>query len=128
MITGTHVLLYSKDPEADRAFFRDILNFRSVDAGGGWLIFALPPAELGVHPSMDNFAQTHAEHSLLGAVVYLMCDDLNEMIEKLKSRNVSCTAIETAEWGITTSVKLPSGGEIGLYQPTHPTAIASGAT
>jgi catechol 2,3-dioxygenase-like lactoylglutathione lyase family enzyme len=125
MITGTHVLLYSKDPEADRAFFRDILKFRSVDAGGGWLIFALPPAELGVHPSMDNFVQTHAEHSLLGAVLYLMCDDLDEAIKKLKSRNVSCTEIETAEWGITTSVKLPSGGEIGLYQPTHPTVIDS---
>jgi hypothetical protein len=123
MISGTHVLLYSKDPEADRAFFRDILNFRSVDAGGGWLIFALPPAELGVHPSMDNFVQTHAAHSLLGAVLYLMCDDLNETIRELKSRNVSCTEIETAEWGITTSVKLPSGGEIGLYQPTHPTAV-----
>jgi catechol 2,3-dioxygenase-like lactoylglutathione lyase family enzyme len=128
MITGTHVLLYSKDPEADRAFFRDILNFRSVDAGGGWLIFALPPAELGVHPSTDNFVQTHAEHSLLGAVFYLMCDDLDEMIKKLKSRNVSCTGIETAEWGITTSIKLPSGGEIGLYQPTHPTATDSGLT
>jgi hypothetical protein len=128
MITGTHILLYSKDPEADRAFFRDTLNFRSVDAGGGWLIFALPPAELGVHPSMDNFVQTHAEHSLLGAVLYLMCDDLDEAIKKLKSRNVSCTKIETAEWGITTSVKLPSGGEIGLYQPTHPTAIDSGVT
>jgi catechol 2,3-dioxygenase-like lactoylglutathione lyase family enzyme len=128
MITGTHVLLYSKDPEADRAFFRDILNFRSGDAGGGWLIFKLPPAELGIHPSMDNFVQTHAEHSLLGSVLYLMCDDLDEVIKKLKSRNVSCTAIETAEWGITTSIKLPSGGEIGLYQPTHPTAIDSGLT
>jgi hypothetical protein len=83
---------------------------------------------LAADPSMDNFVQTHAQHSLLGAVLYLMCDDLDEMIKKLKSRNVSCTEIETAEWGITTSVKLPSGGEIGLYQPTHPTAIDSGVT
>jgi catechol 2,3-dioxygenase-like lactoylglutathione lyase family enzyme len=123
MIIGTHVLLYSKDPEADRAFFRDILNFRSVDAGGGWLIFALPPAELGVHPSMDNFVQTHAGHQLPGAILYLMCDDLDKVIKNLKSRNVSCTEIETAEWGITTTINLPSGGEIGLYQPTHLTAI-----
>ncbi len=69
MITGAHVLLYSKDPEADRTFFRDVLSFRSVDAGGGWLIFALPPAELALHPSMDNFEQAHAEHQLLGAIL-----------------------------------------------------------
>jgi hypothetical protein len=123
MITGAHVLLYSEDPEADRAFFRDILNFHSVDAGDGWLIFALPPAELALHPSMDNFVQAPAEHQLLGAILYLMCSDLNGVIKKLKSKNVSCTEMETAEWGIKTTIKLPSGGEIGLYQPTHLTAI-----
>lgn len=123
MITGAHVLLYSKDPEADRTFFRDVLSFRSVDAGGGWLIFALPPAELALHPSMDNFVQAHAEHQLLGAILYLMCDDLDGVVKTLKSKNVSCTEIETAEWGIKTTVKLPSGGEIGLYQPTHLTAL-----
>ena len=125
MITGAHVLLYTKDPEADRAFFRDILRFHSVDAGGGWLIFALPPTELAFHPCTDNFVQDHAEHQLLGAILYLMCDDLDGVVEKLKSKNVTCTEIETAEWGIKTTVKLPSGGEIGLYQPTHITAIES---
>jgi hypothetical protein len=92
------------------------------------LIFALPPAELAVHPAMDSFVQTHAAHSLFGAVLYLMCDEPDEVMTKLKSRNVSCTEIETAERGIKTTFKLPSGGEIGLYQPTHPTAIDSGAT
>jgi len=123
MITDAHVLLYSKDPEADRTFFRDVLSFRSVDAGGGWLIFALPPAELALHPSMDNFVQAHAEYQLLGAILYLMCDDLDGVVKTLKSKNVSCAEIETAEWGIKTTVKLPSGGEIGLYQPTHLTAL-----
>jgi hypothetical protein len=90
------------------------------------LIFALPPAELALHPSMDNFVQAHAEHQLLGAILYLMCDDLDGMIKILKSKNVSCTEIETAEWGIKTTVKLPSGDEIGLYQPTHLTPLDSG--
>jgi len=103
-------------------------SFRSVDAGGGWLIFALPPAELALHPSMANFVQAHAEHQLLGAILYLMYDDLDGVIKMLKSKNVSCTEIETAEWGIKTTVKLPSGGEIGLYQPTHLTALDPGLT
>lgn len=77
MITGAHVLFYSKDPEADREFFRDVLGFPHVDLGHGWLIFKLPPAEAALHPQMDqNFAQRHAGHELLGAVLYLMCDDL----------------------------------------------------
>jgi hypothetical protein len=127
MITGAHFLLYSKNPEADRAFFRDVLEFRAVDAGGGWLIFALPPAEMGVHPSSDNFVQAHAGHQLLGAVLYLMCDDLPSVMQSLQARNVTCSPVMTAEWGITTTVPLPSGGEIGLYQPTHPTAIGGAA-
>jgi hypothetical protein len=127
MITGAHFLLYSKNPEADRAFFRDVLQFRAVDAGGGWLIFALPPAEMGVHPSSDNFVQAHAGHQLLGAVLYLMCDDLPSVMQSLQARNVRCSPVMTAEWGITTTVPLPSGGEIGLYQPKHPTAIGGAA-
>ena len=123
MITGAHFLLYSKNPEADRKFFRDVLQFRAVDAGEGWLIFALPPAEMGIHPSSEVPAQLHAEHNLLGTVLYLMCDDLPSFVKSLQAKNVQCTEVETAGWGIKTTIKLPSGGEIGLYQPRHPTAI-----
>ncbi|HEX8694707.1 MAG TPA: VOC family protein [Longimicrobium sp.] len=123
MITGAHFILYSTDADADRAFFRDVLGFRAVDAGGGWLIFALPPAEMGVHPSEGGFAQRHAEHALAGTVLYLMCDDLRSTMESLAARGVRCTEVEEAEWGVKTTVRLPSGGEIGLYQPAHPTAL-----
>ena len=124
MIRGAHFLLYSKDPEADRAFFRDVLEFSSMNLGHNWLIFALPPAELAVHPADSNFVQRHAEHELLGAVLYLMCDNLSETIDFLKTKNVNCTPAAKAEWGVFTIVLLPSGGKIGLYQPSHPTAIA----
>jgi catechol 2,3-dioxygenase-like lactoylglutathione lyase family enzyme len=124
MITGAHVLLYSSDPEADRAFFRDVLEFRSLDAGHGWLIFKLPPAEAALHPLDGDPAEVHAGHSMLGAQLYLMCDDLQASIKSLAARNVICTAIDKAQWGIKTTIRLPSGGEIGLYQPTHPTALA----
>ena len=123
MIIGSHFLLYSKDPEADRAFFRDVLEFPSLDVGEGWLIFAMSPAEAGIHPIDEEFSQTHAGHQLLGAVLYLMCDDLNATIASLRARNVQCTEVETAPWGSKTTIPLPSGGEIGLYQPRHPTAL-----
>jgi catechol 2,3-dioxygenase-like lactoylglutathione lyase family enzyme len=124
MIIGAHVLLYSDNPAADRAFFRDVLGFRYVDAGGGWLIFALPASEAAVHPiEGENRMLLHANHRLLGAVLYLLCSDLQEYVKFLRSRNVGCTEIEEEEWGIRTTIKLPSGGEIGLYQPTHPTAL-----
>ena len=124
MFSGAHFLLYSKNAEADRAFFRDVLKFGAVDAGGGWLIFRLPPAELGVHPAMGaNFEQVHAEHNLLGCVLYLMCNDLDATVRALKAKKVKCSQIEKAEWGTKTTFKLPSGGEIGLYQPAHPTAL-----
>lgn len=123
MITGAHLLLYSKAPDADRAFFRDVLNFRSIELGEGWLIFALPPTEMAVHPGSGNFVQVHAEHQLLGAVLYLMCDDLHSFIRSLEEKNVACSPVEKAEWGIKTTIRLPSGGELGLYQPAHPTAI-----
>lgn len=123
MITGAHFLLYSKALEADRAFFRDVLKFRSVEVGEGWLIFALPPSELAVHPGSGNFVQLHAEHQLLGAVLYLMCDDLHSFIRSLEASNVVCAPVEEAPWGIKTTIRLPSGGELGLYQPSHPTAI-----
>jgi catechol 2,3-dioxygenase-like lactoylglutathione lyase family enzyme len=123
MIRGAHFLLYSKDPAADRAFFSDVLGFRSVNLGHNWLIFALPPAELAVHPADNNFVQRHAEHKLLGAVLYLMCDDISKVMESLKVKNVPCAPVSKAEWGAFTIVRLPSGGEIGLYQPSHRTAI-----
>jgi hypothetical protein len=124
MITGTHILFYSENPEADRAFFRDVLEFKSVDAGEGWLIFALPPAEAGVHPvEGESRTQIHGGRALLSAVVYLMCDDLQAEIKRLEAKNVICSPAENAGWGSKTSFKLPSGGELGLYQPRHLTAI-----
>ena len=123
MITGTHVLFYSDNPEADRGFFRDGLGFASVDAGHGWLIFALPPAEAAFHPvdEGESRQQVHGGRSLLGTVIYLMCDDLQTEVKRLRARKVECSAVETANWGSKTTFRLPSGGEIGLYQPTHPT-------
>jgi catechol 2,3-dioxygenase-like lactoylglutathione lyase family enzyme len=123
MITGAHLLLYSNDPEADRKFFRDVLGLPTVDAGGGWLIFGLPPAELGVHPAPSPFVQRHADHDILGAVLYFMCDDLESTTNSLAAKGVACTEVEKAEWGVKTTVRLPSGGEVGLYQPSHPTAL-----
>jgi len=114
MISGAHVVVYSKNAEADRAFFRDILGFKSVDAGHGWLIFALPPTEAAFHPSEDNV------HEL-----YFMCDDLKTETASLANRGVKCSKVEEARWGSITKMQLPSGGSVGLYQPKHPTAIAS---
>jgi hypothetical protein len=122
MINGAHFLIYSKDAEADRTFFCDVLKFRAVDAGGGWLIFALPPAEIAVHPARRSFVQRQAGHAMLGTILYLMCDDLREVIRSLKAQKVKCAKIGKAPWGSYTTILLPSGGELGLYQPTHPTA------
>jgi hypothetical protein len=122
-ITGAHVLMYSDNPEADRAFFRDILDFRAVDAGGGWLIFALPSAEAAIHPSDGESRQLHGGRHLLRSVLYLMCDDLPALMKSLTAKGVSCSPAEKENWGIKTTIRLPSGGEIGLYQPTHPTAL-----
>ncbi len=123
MIHGVHLLLYSRDPEADRAFFRDVLDFKFIDAGEGWLIFALPPAELGIHPDDGKFVLPHADQELLGSVIYLMCDNLRETIDSLTAKGVDTTEVLEAGWGITTTVRLPSGGGLGLYEPRHPTAI-----
>jgi hypothetical protein len=113
MITGAHVIVYSKDPEADRAFFRDTLKFSSVDAGHGWLIFALPPAEVAFHPAEEN-----GSHEM-----YFMCDDLKATMESLKEKKVKCGPVKEERWGSLTTIALPGGGNIGLYQPKHPTAI-----
>lgn len=112
MITGAHFILYSRDAEADRRFFRDTLKFPFVDAGEGWLIFALPPAEMAVHPGEEN-----ASHEL-----YLLCDDLKATIRSLKQKKVKCSAAVDRGWGVLATVKLPGGGELGLYQPKHPLA------
>jgi hypothetical protein len=126
MINGVHLLLYSRDPEADRSFFRDVLGFGSVDAGEGWLIFALPPAELGIHPGDGKFVERHADQELSGSIVYLMCDDLRSTIETLHAKGAAATEIVEAGWGITTTVRLPGGGGLGLYQPRHATALSLG--
>jgi len=113
MIFGAHVIVYSKDADADRAFFRDVLGFRSVDAGHGWLIFALPPGEAAFHPSEENGA-----HEL-----YFMCDDLKAEVAGLAEKGVRCSGVQEQRWGSITKMRLPGGGQIGLYQPKHPTAI-----
>jgi catechol 2,3-dioxygenase-like lactoylglutathione lyase family enzyme len=124
MLIGAHILIYSENPELDRAFVRDVLGFPGVDVGGGWLIFKLPPAEAAFHPVDEGSTrQRHAERDLQRAVVYLMCDDLDAYVKLLSTKNVRCTEIERAEWGIKTTITLPSGGEIGLYQPLHKTAL-----
>jgi hypothetical protein len=123
MIYGAHILFYSGDPEADRAFFTNVLGLRSVDVGHGWLIFAMPPAEAAIHPLEGDFSQAHAGQELMGAVLYLMCDDLEAQIASLKQKNVQCTEIPQASWGLSTTIQLPSGRGIGLYQPRHETAL-----
>jgi len=123
MLIGAHLLLYSEKPETDRAFFRDILGLPFIDAGGGWLIFKLPSSELAVHPAMGDHLQLHGGRSLLGAVLYLMVGDLSAFMQSLAKKGVSCSAIEKEPWGTKTTIRMPSGGEIGLYQPTQPTAL-----
>jgi hypothetical protein len=104
MISGAHVILYSKNPEADRAFFRDVLRFQSVDAGHGWLIFALPPAEAAFHPSDDD-----SVHEL-----YFLCDDLKAEMVSLAKKHVKCSEVQEERWGSITKMQLPGGGGIRL--------------
>ncbi|MGZ8335974.1 MAG: VOC family protein [Allosphingosinicella sp.] len=109
MISGAHVMLFTKDETADRAFLRDVLELPCVDSGGGWPIFRLPPAELGVHGHERNdFHQ-----------LYLICDDLDATIVRLAEKGVACGEVMTAEWGRATSVPLPGGGQIGVYEAHH---------
>lgn len=109
MIIGAHALIYSKNAEADRAFLRDVFRLPHVDAGEGWLIFGLPPAELGVHPGEAN-----DRHEL-----NLMCSDIEEFVAEMALRGVTTSPIENAGWGIITHVQLPGGGRLGVYQPRH---------
>jgi catechol 2,3-dioxygenase-like lactoylglutathione lyase family enzyme len=113
MITGAHIIVYSKDAEADRAFFRDKLGFRSVDAGRGWLIFALPPGEAAFHPAEEN-----GKHEL-----YFLCDDIQSEMKRLGELGVTCSAVAEERWGSVTHIQLPGGGAVGLYQPKHPTVV-----
>jgi len=115
MITGIHAILYSPEADKVRAFLRDVLGLKSVDAGHGWLIFAAPPTELAAHPTEENEKPHHE--------LYLMCDDLKATIKELSDKGVQCSAITEAPWGLNTSIHLPDGSELGLYQPRHPTAI-----
>ena len=124
MIHGVHLLLASSNPEADRAFFRDVLNFRHVDAGEGWLIFALPPTELAIHPEEQNLTRAHAGHDLAAGTVYLMCDNLGETLDSLSARGVEHGEIQEARWGVVSSIALPGGASLGLYEPHHPLAIS----
>ncbi len=113
MITGVHAIIFTRDADADRAFFRDVLELPSVDAGGGWLIFALPPAELAAHPT-----ESEGRHEL-----YLMCDDLRATVEELKAKGAEVSGdFEQTGFGLMTSLRLPGGGELRLYEPRHPTA------
>ena len=116
MINGVHAVLFTKDAEGLRAFLRDALGFSSVDAGGGWLIFALPPAELAAHPTDGD---GHQE-------LYLMCDSVDATVEELEAKGVHFARPVTDEgFGLMTAIKLPGGGELGLYEPNHPTALRS---
>jgi catechol 2,3-dioxygenase-like lactoylglutathione lyase family enzyme len=117
MISGAHVILYSNDAAADRVFLRDILGLASVDAGHGWLIFALPPAEVAVHPA-DPPSGEQDRHEL-----YFMSDDLKLELAALNKKGVQCSNVQEERWGSLSKIRLPGGGEIGLYQPKHPTAL-----
>jgi len=109
MIIGAHSVIYSTNPDADRAFLRDVLKLPNVDVGGGWLIFGLPPAEVAVHPSEKNNVHEF----------FLMCDDLNAFIAEMGEKGVACGEVHQERWGALTEVMLPGGGKLGVYQPRH---------
>lgn len=113
MINGAHVVIYSKDCEADRAFFRDVLQFPCVDAGHGWLIFAMPPLEAAFHDSENN-----GQHEL-----FLMCDDLDATLRDLKSKQVTVSEVSEQRWGRLATLTLPGGGSVRIYEPKHPSPL-----
>jgi len=117
VIIGAHSIIYSKNPDADRTFLRDVLDLPSVDVGGGWLIFGLPPAEVAVHPADKN-----SVHEF-----YLMCANVEAFVVAMKKHNVVCGPVENRSWGLLTQVSLPGGGELGVYQPRHarPSSVTS---
>ena len=109
IINGAHAIVYSTDPEADRAFFRDVLELPHVDTGGGWLIFALPPSEVAVHPT-----ETSGKHEL-----YLTVESIEEFIERMRERAIECSEARDEGWGVLTRVSLPGGDTLGVYEPRH---------
>lgn len=109
MINGAHSIIYSTDPDADRAFLRDVLRLPNVEVGGGWLIFGLPPAEVAVHPSEKNDVHEF----------YLMCDDVKAFVVEMGKHRITCGPIQDQRWGLLTHVTLPGGGRLGVYQPRH---------
>jgi hypothetical protein len=118
MIIGAHSIIYSRNPEEDRAFLRDVLKLTNVDVGDGWLIFGLPPAEVAVHPSDKNDVHEF----------YLMCDDVEVFVAEMKKSNIACGPVQNQGWGLLTHLNLPGGGQLGVYQPRHarPKAMATG--
>jgi len=108
VIIGAHSIIYSTNPEADRAFLRDVLGMPNVDVGGGWLIFGLPPAELAVHPGENEVHE-----------FYLMCDDVAAFVADMSARGVVCGPLHQQPWGALTQIVLPGGGKLGVYQPRH---------
>jgi hypothetical protein len=109
MIIGCHTIIYSKDPEKDREFIKDVFKFPYVDVADGWLIFGLPPSEVAVHPSEKNNLQE----------LYLLCDDIKETIAEMKKQKVRCSPIKKQQWGLLTDIRLPGGGYLKMYQPFH---------
>jgi hypothetical protein len=109
MINGAHSIIYSKNPDADRTFLRDVLKLPHVDVGQGWLIFGLPPAEVAVHPSDENDVHEF----------YLMCEDIEALVEAMRAHSITCSPVQNQGWGLLTQVILPGGGKLGIYQPRH---------
>jgi hypothetical protein len=109
MITGAHFVIYSSDSEKDRDFFRDILKLTSVDVGGGWLIFGLPPSEVAVHPAPENVSPEF----------FLMCDDIEKFTKEMAKNKILCGPIQDQRWGLLSQLTLPGGGKLGVYQPRH---------
>lgn len=109
MISGAHLIIYSNNADADKAFFRDVLKLHNVDVGRGWLIFALPPSELAIHPSEGS---DHHE-------IYLMCDDISVFVQQMTEHKIACTEIQDQGWGKLVQLTLPGGGKLGVYEPQH---------
>lgn len=111
MINGAHSIIYSKNPDSDRAFLRDVLKLTHIDVGDGWLIFGLPPSEVAVHPSDKNNVHEF----------YLMCDNVDTFVEEMRKHKVACSPVRSLGWGLLTHITLPGGGQLGVYQPRHGT-------
>jgi len=109
MIKGTHTIIFTKDAEADREFFNEVLKFPHVDTGGGWLIFKMPPSEMAFHPGESN------GHHLF----YLLCEDIKEFIDLMTEHKISCSEIREEPWGLIVEITLPGGGQLGVYEPLH---------